>query len=179
MRNERDIDDAIDHAVREIMSVEPRAGFRGRVLGKLDRHEPAAWLTMPRIASAAALFVLVLVGLMTSRSGVDPEPQSTVATNQPAPTVETPAAAPPPVSQPSSEPNRERDVRRLAPVFPEPGAVAAANVAETTTFAPEPRATPRMVIVDGVEAPAIVIKRITLEPVAIAPIVIDPITTPR
>ena len=71
MRTDRDLDDAIDRAVRAIMSVEPRAGLRGRVLDRLERR-PAVVFALPRLAGAAAAVTVATFAFLLLR----PAPES-------------------------------------------------------------------------------------------------------
>ena len=175
MRSDREIDDAIDRAVHEMMSAEPRAGLRGRVLGRLARSE-SAWLTLPRLAAAAALVVLAVMAFQVWRPARESVQPSTVATN---PRLASTPHATEAASESGSSPQPQAAPRVAAPVFPRQGRVAAANVDDPATFGPEPGATGKTVSLDGVAAPAIVITSIVVEPLTISRIVIEPIPPPR
>jgi hypothetical protein len=100
MNNDRGFDDrldaAIDRAVRDIMSAEPRAGFRGRVLDRLDaggRSRAGLFAWRPAMIGAAAIALVVLAFVVAPREPYTPgtPPAQTAAQ---APRVETPAAPP-------------------------------------------------------------------------------------
>ncbi len=100
-------DRAIDRAVREMMHVDPRPGFRGRVFARLDPEPVRSSSMFFRIAAGAgALAVLVLAMMVVRHYGtatVDVERVPSVADQRaaqepqpaPPPVVTTPAAAPP------------------------------------------------------------------------------------
>jgi hypothetical protein len=178
MRSEPDLDEAIDRAVRDIMSAEPRPGLRGRVLERLE-HPRTAWFTVPRFAAAAAVLasVVLAVFLLTRPAPVEPTSVAETQPVLPAPPVVAPRQDPGSVPPP---PDPKRTVKaRVPPAFPAPGTVAAANVPETMAFAADVPDLPRIVVVDGIPAPAIVFDKITIQPIAMPPIVIDPIRPPR
>jgi hypothetical protein len=96
------MDAAIDRAVREIMSVEPRPGFRRRVLERLTDAPPARW-TWARISVGIAAAAATLVAAVWLRA---PEPSTTpttpsVARHQPADVApSSPSPTPPPEIKP-------------------------------------------------------------------------------
>jgi hypothetical protein len=133
----KDLDDAIDRAVRDIMSAEPRPGFRGRVLDRLDRdserrtRQSKSWsasgirrLALPAFAGALLLAMLSLV-VMQRRDArlAEPSPSTTVAA-RPEPPVTTP---PPSLGKEPSTPSvvtpPVTSAQRVAP-----GVVQAASV---------------------------------------------------
>jgi len=69
---ERDVDRAIDRAVRSMMNVEPDAGTTRRVLASLRHPEPVVfrWTWAAAAAAAIALAVLLMRGIPLS-----PEPE--------------------------------------------------------------------------------------------------------
>lgn len=195
MRSEREIDDAIDRAVRDIMSAEPRAGFRGRVLGRLQERGPStgsgqalatssghttSWFTLPRFAAAMALLAMVIAiaALLRTTGPQVPASAPAVAQREPA---DAPAVRPPtphvavPV-EPQSAPAPRRERPRVT--FPPKGVVAAASVAdpETTTRSAEPvPAGPSA----GSEPSGLMLSPIVIAPLIIEPIVIRPIRPPQ
>jgi hypothetical protein len=189
MNSEREMDDAIDRAVREIMSVEPRAGLRGRVLAELQSRG-AERLFFPRLAGAAAVLAVgIFVLFIWSRPSPDPVPPATMAGNE-SPEAAAPPGAPAsvPAASPASRADRTRKpapsarrsgapVRR--PQFPAPGVVAAANLgAQSMPDAPVLEGTVP-VTQPASDAPAIVIQMIQVQPLIVDTIVIDPIRPPR
>ena len=179
MRSERNIDDAIDRAVREIMDVEPSAGLRRRVLDRLE-HPQSAWLTMPRLAAAAALVAIVFAAVLFRAGAPEPTVPSTVARVDPKPPVVETGPAPrhsgpevvdvPPVS---STP-REKSL-----IFPAPGTVAATSLAGDVNVAAEPLEPIAPIMLGDAEPSGIAPKPIAIEPLNIAPITIAPIRPPR
>jgi hypothetical protein len=105
------LDAAIDRAVREMMSVEPRGDFRERVLSKIA-GTPARTLLWPRFAigAAAAAVAIALMFQVGQRPSDRPVEQTPVATAPPTPpprTTERPTPVP----------------RRLSPQIGTPGPV--------------------------------------------------------
>jgi hypothetical protein len=179
---ERDIDDAIDRAVREIMSVEPRPGLRGRVLTRIERgRAPAGW---PRLAGALALAAAALVMLVWMRPAPVPTPQSQSASREPVTPVQPPV--PPSAAQPPTRPataDRPATRPRAAalpdrPLFPARGVVAAATIADVVVD-PADAAAPAPAIENPVAAPAIGVESIMIAPVNVERIVISAILPPR
>ncbi len=66
-----DADAAIDRAVREMMSAEPRADFGRRVRARLERPARVV-LTLPRIAAIAAVTAAVAVFILTRANAPAP-----------------------------------------------------------------------------------------------------------
>ena len=194
MRSERDIDEAIDQAVRDIMTREPGRGLRARVLAEIQRPRARAAFALRMVSAVAAAAVVVIAAavLLLRSGGLDP-------VNLPLAQVSTPAAAPQvPVTTPSRPgldlpgdrgvpvappARRNRDPRAsapaAAPVFPERGAVAAASVVETADvrpFATEPAAAPGPASNDS---PPIVIREIQIAPLVVERLAVSPIPPPR
>jgi hypothetical protein len=95
--NDRKLDDAIDHAVREMTSVDARVteDMRARVLAKIETAAPAfPWV---RLAAGAVCATLVIAALMLVRSrdtGIAPRPApSDVARSSPSGDPPRPASA--------------------------------------------------------------------------------------
>ena len=187
MGSDRDVDDAIDRAVRQIMSIDPRAGLRGRVLNRLERPD-GGWHALPRLAAAAAL-AIVAVAFVMMRSTPEPVAPSTIgsrtAADPVAPPVSFPEAAPAPVAPPGrprpaqprpAQPRPATD-RPPRPQFPAPGMVAAAAVGDTTLATDTGEAVDPLPLPAG--APTIIIKPIQIDPLTIEPIVVAPIPPPR
>ena len=63
---EREIDTAIDRAVRDFMDVDTDAAFRARVTARLQRPAHRAWT--PRLAVAAVATVAIAVALLWFRT---------------------------------------------------------------------------------------------------------------
>jgi hypothetical protein len=186
MHSERDIDDAIDRVVREIMSAEPRAGLRGRVLADLESGHTKR-LSILRLASVAALVCLAAFIFLRVRPPSETDAPQTVADNtRPAAVAPASPAAvpsPPPVDAAraprTSAPAATRAARpaRL-PQFPARGTVAAASVAADST-APIPVLEHAASLPFTAQAPEIAIHTIRIEPLTIDRIVIAPLSPPR
>ena len=172
--NDKKLDDTIDLAVREMMDVEPRAGFRHRVLSRIETPERRIF-TFGRLATlGAATAVALLVAAISFR------------TSDTVPRLESPAPAPvrPPIAtQPPV------DVAR-------PGTVASVNstsqrrevprdtvVAETlhehettqTLTGVEPLEPPATLTVQRLETPAPTIQDIPLAPLSISELSVEPL----
>jgi hypothetical protein len=185
MHSEREIDDAIDRAVREIMSVEPRAGLRGRVLAELEspRIQPSSLLLF---AGAAALASIAAVVFIWSRPSPDPAVQEAVLREQ-SPVV-PPSAAPATASvTPPAVQSRQKSAptppatghRTQLPRFPARGTVAAANVAPDVTVLPGMRSETAAPLPQSGTAPEIAIPAIRIQPLTVDRIVVAPIPPPR
>jgi hypothetical protein len=150
------IDRAIDRAVRDMMQVDPRPGFRRRVLERLD-PEPVRSSMFFRIAlvtGAAALLILAVMVVVPNRSPLPaeissaaiPQVQTGQYTAAPArePTIETVSALPkrpgPLERRPTPRSGRPAAMPRVTNVFGgRNSAVAAASVAADTVWpAPGP-----------------------------------------
>ena len=180
------IDDAIDRAVRDLVRRDPPAGFRRRVLSRLDSPAAPRTFLRPGLATAAAaLAVVTMVVLVRDEpDGPAPAPQRT-AVGEPAP---SPAVVPTPPAQghtaergapPRMHRTSEDEPVRMATFGPRDGRVSAASLKETpppaarldeaaaehATMAPPPP-----IAVGRIEPPP---------PLAIPPIVVVPIQIPR
>src|ERR1700752_3943874 len=81
--SDKRLDEAIDRAVREIMSVEPRTDLRARVLAELERGAARAAL-WPRLAfGAAAIAVAVVLFTTIAQRGTEPREEPRVASGHP------------------------------------------------------------------------------------------------
>lgn len=111
---DKHLDDAIDRAVREMMSAEPASDLRRRVLDTITRprRRAIAWSALAYGSAALAAIVLLVVSLVTRRADV---PETRVAG---APTV-SPAAAPtrpsPLAPEPAEQPAVSSPGRRQSP----------------------------------------------------------------
>lgn len=185
-------DRAIDRAVREIMSAEPGAGFRHRVMRRLSEPEPRPWPRMRHGLSAAAIAVLLALAIWT-RPSPEHEPASiamapaAAAGMAPASPSAPPAVSPassPPVRTPKLTPPTARETPRLAKtvIAPADRIVRAASVAtEEGGDSGAPADTPDSA--GGVPAPAAsqaaAILPIALDSIVIKDIVVAPIPTVR
>ncbi|HEY7501332.1 MAG TPA: hypothetical protein VH740_22615 [Vicinamibacterales bacterium] len=114
-------DAAIDRAVRDIMSAEPRPGFRHRVLGKLREEARPSW-TWARAAVSVFGAVALITLIVVARPGDRPsEPTRVVERQQPQPTqpavraprpAEPRSVATPPATRVSPQPRIDRQAPR-------------------------------------------------------------------
>jgi hypothetical protein len=114
--SERDIDDAIDRALREVMDVAAAGDLRGRVLARIE-GPPSGRFPLFTFAAGASVAAAVLAAfvLVGSRDAAieSPPPER--------PSVPAAAAVPPSEpARPSTEPPTFRPVSRPAPVDREP-----------------------------------------------------------
>ena len=104
------LDDAIDHAVRELVQTDARPGFRRRVLDRLAAP-PARRSWLPRVLIPASAFAVIVLAVILMRPERD-TPAPTVAANPPVTSPVTSPAAPP---TPSSDDVPPRRVPRPEP----------------------------------------------------------------
>jgi hypothetical protein len=126
LRTERDVDAAIDRAVREIMSAEPNPGFRRRVLERLTDTPPARW-TWARLTvgiGAAAAMVVAAIWLAAPERSTTPTAPAVVR-HQPV------EVAPP-------DPSPAPKIEVTQPVVKKPGRPAAAASPRTKVPQPPP-----------------------------------------
>ena len=157
-RREARIDAAIDGAVREMLDVEQRAGFRGRVLRRIEGDSLAGSAFRRKIllfgvplAAAAVLILAVLLPRMREQDA-PPAPVTTTVNTQPQKPVVAPPTtptAPDPRTSPSIEPRttgsiepRRGVVARRAPQpasesTPRPDRVVAASFEPAEAAGPE------------------------------------------
>jgi hypothetical protein len=137
------LDRAIDRAVRAMMHVDPRAGFRRRVMARLETPSRRPTL-FPRLAFAtAALAVLVLAVVVIRRDGPVTEVPPAVALGPQTPvTVAPPRPQGPPSQTASAPPNTGRraprrngliEMPRIANVFgPPTGRIVGATITDAS-----------------------------------------------
>jgi hypothetical protein len=194
---DKHLDDAIDRAVREMMSAEPASDLRQRVLDTITRPRRRAivWSALAYGSAALAAIVLIVVSLVTRRPDVPETRVAGTTTLSPAPAPTTPApVAPPPAPQPSlslpgrspSPPRQARgtstpsvDVPNVADRRVEaasiPGALALES--ETGSAAPLEPVVPLGIATIGAEP--IATKEIGIRPIEIVRIEIAPLPPRR
>jgi hypothetical protein len=164
-----DFDKAIDHAVREMLDVEPPAGLRRRVIERLG-HDSVASSFSWKIALPIAAAAVLLLALLLPRSTPQQPETTTVQTQQPVTAPVTPRPM-----QPSAP---EAPLPQPVPqAVPERRVVAASTPADVTFDAPPAPGFPRLPALSVPELSVSSIQRVApVEgPNAIAP---DPIATP-
>jgi hypothetical protein len=190
MASNRQLDDAIDRAVRDIMRAEPRAGLRGRVLTEIER-QPRGFVLRPAFAGAALLAVAAILVAVLMRPSRTPSPETTaVRHEQPAaapaapasPVVAPPQAPTPSPNGPPSRPPAPRSAATSRVVFPPQGTVTAAN-APVDVEAPVTLVSLPDSAIGTADAktpePPIVVPRIEVLPISIEPVAITPIPRSR
>jgi hypothetical protein len=181
------VDEAIDRAVRDLMRREPPAGFRARVLSRLEApaRRIAFW---PSLAAAAGMVVIAAIGINLREARVDEAPEA-------APAVVSPSAAPPPL--PEAAPHAQSGASAVGPAarrtpraepirtatFPPPdGRVSATSLPPTHSDPAE--AMPSLVLDEtelSLPSPSSIEVRplTTPQPIEIAPIIVPPLQIPR
>jgi hypothetical protein len=171
------LDRAIDRAVRDMMDVDPRPGFRRRVLANLDREplRSSMFFRVALVGAALAVLILAVMVIVPDRRSALPHtvaqraaPPALTAPQPPAPSstsVQTPRAP-----KRTTGVTRERiPMPRVTNVFGERRDAAAATSVEADTVwpAPAPQAhedspsAPPPLVIPALEAPA---------PIVIAPL---------
>jgi hypothetical protein len=175
-------DAVIDRAVREIMSSEPRPGFRQRVLARLGDEPRTAW-SWTRLGFAAGAVAMVVMLAFWAR----PEPTITPPVTappqraaQPPGPIESAGTIPPPIPPTRRE---RRELVRTAPPAAADRRVTAASVnpveeaAEVNAPTARPAIDPMTIAplqVRPLETPEIIVR-----PVAVGPLMIVPVLPPR
>lgn len=187
------LDAAIDRAVRRMLSAEPPADLRRRVLARLDDPPPsAAW--WPRWGLATAGVAAVVLAVVMLRPATTPlEPPATQAAASPVatgsvpgvPRVEpdAPIAGSPPAPRVTAEtPARTVRIERLPEppmtdvVFGSPdGRVTAASV--EASLAPDTPGEDLTAARPGL--PPIIVGEIAIAPLVVPPVAIAPLTTQK
>lgn len=118
------LDRAIDLAVRNMMSAEPRPGLPGRVLAQLETPARRAVL-LPRLTFAAAALAAIVIAVLVLRPSPPAEPDGAQ------PVAVAGDVRPAPIETKSAEP----------PAAPRAAAARSARSAPTSTPIPMPRVT--------------------------------------
>jgi hypothetical protein len=185
-----DADAAIDRAVREMMSAEPRADFGRRVRARLERPARVVF-TIPRLAAVAALSAAVALFVLTrDNRPTTPEPRVAIHTapsTQPGSTTPTSPRVSPdgptnPVIETPRRPTVVVDRGERTERVPE-GRVQAASIdpgktADVVTEI-EPLTPISPITVSAVTQAPISRPEIQIAPLDLSPIEIAPLTAPR
>jgi hypothetical protein len=186
-RDNSHLDAAIDRAVRDLMSVEPRTGLRERVLAELT-GEPARAAWWPRLAlGSAAVAVAVVVLLMIVNRPPEPEQPvdrtiagATPRAATPGDTRET--ARPPGVTPPVHVDAPRAQAAKQRPIV-EDRLVQAASIAAHEPMAIEPMAAvERLAPIEPIRIARLntpTASDISIQPITIARIEITPLTPQR
>ncbi len=195
LRADSRLDAAIDRAVREMMSVEPRADLRQRVLAELV-EEPTRAALWPRFAfGSAALALLIVFMFVFARRPVDRGGEPTIVQSQPPASVPGnprgatgPAAGTAPKSAGRESRGDGLQTRTVAGGR-RPGAedrqIQAASIDTGEAIEIEPlRPVESLTPIDPIgiaklDTPEASTSPIALKPITIEPIEITPLTPPR
>jgi hypothetical protein len=184
------IDDAIDRAVRDLVRRDPPAGFRRRVLSRLDSRARRTLLWPGVATAAAALAVVTMTFVMRTEPPAPAAPVQHASTSEPAPPAALPAAPAPQgrASEPAAPPRVRRapasEPLRMATFGPRSGRVSAASVTEgtppdATAVEPVPEdvtlPAPPPLAVGAIEPPP----PLAIQPIVVVPIQIPQISPPR
>lgn len=156
---EREMDTAIDRAVRDLMDVDTDAAFRARVAARL--HPPVRRAWAPGLAAGAVAVLSIVVAVIWLRAPQPPtRTEGTAARTEPAvplQTVRTAESKPKPAVPPSRTSSAKSTRPMAAPSIPRGTVVAAVAEMPFTSIAP----------LSGIE------------PISVAPIANTPITPPE
>jgi hypothetical protein len=165
---EREIDTAIDRAVRDLMDVDTDAAFRARVTARL--HRPARRLLVPRLlagALTAATVAAALVWIMRPSSSDAPPsaPRAGIASPTPAAPSQTPSAASDlPTPRPGPQPTTSASAPRAA-ATPIPRGTIVAATAEAAANRIDP-----LTAIDPIEVEPISQMSIVPSEIVVAPL---------
>ena len=171
------LDDAIDRAVRGMMSVDPAPGFEGRVMQRLERPAPTP-VGWPRLTAAVAVgaMLIVLATLLGTKS------TAPVVAPQDVPVLTTEATPQPPHRVPTMTPNprsttrsagserrqRRRDVERR---------IAAASANEPPIPTVPALEGPHALAVSGIDQKAVSVPAIAISTLEVAQLNVQPLQT--
>jgi hypothetical protein len=171
---ERRIDDAIDSAVRDMMTVDADSAFRARVLARLVSPGRASIIRGRMVAALAGAAAVALAVLLTSGPAID-SPDLPVRPPSPVTAATVPAAVPgAPIVREQRRP--ARGAARSRDIRPSPAAThvvpSGSIVATVADVDPGPEAAPAA---DDAASPLAAPDR-ALEPIAIAPLSTAPLS---
>jgi hypothetical protein len=162
---DRQLDDAIDRAVRDMMSVDADAAFRARVFDRLEHRNPTRFSWRPMLVGGAAATVVAIVMMTMSQPD---QPSVTPGSHETAAITTPPSIAPGPALAPPLPAATDRTHSRASNQSTPRRGTTRVLVAEQL---------PRGLVVATVapDEPAV-----SIEPLqAIEPIVLTPLATPR
>jgi hypothetical protein len=173
---DREMDTAIDRAVRDLMDVDTDAAFRARVTARLHRPVRRAWA--PRLAAGAVAMLAIAVALVWLRAPQPPtKTESSAARTQGAVPAQTPRIATSNSKAPVSAPmtRAAKSTRRMAaPSIPRGTMVAAVTELPFTSIAPLTPIEP--ISVQPIASPPITPSEIVVAPLSpIAEVEISPL----
>jgi hypothetical protein len=189
----RNLDDAIDRAVRDIMSAEPRPGFRGRVRERITEQRGSGLGTrgsglwpgsIPALAGAVAVFVIAFVLVQRGPQAPAPLPPTTLSRTVTAPSSPIPPAAsmgpaetrnPPAQSGRRSGPSQRLETRM----------VRAASLEDPDDMLLEPLSSVAPLAIAAIDATRLATRDISIGELSIKPLTVEPLppdggsTSPR
>jgi hypothetical protein len=177
LRTERDVDAAIDRAVLEIMSAEPRPGFRRRVLERLTDAPPAGWTWARVTVGIGAAAATLVAAIWLSAPERSTAPTAPVVARQQAAEVAPPPPSPTPKTE-GQQPVVKKPVAPAGPLAtvprtrvpqPPPGRVEAASLPlpqPNAVSTIEPIQLPPLQPIPEVDIRRIIIERITIAPLS-------------
>jgi hypothetical protein len=178
--DDKQIDHAIDRAVREMMQVDPRPGMRARVIARVSRPEPRTNPWMRITAAGSLVAALLFVTIMLGRPEPAPGPTPTTIAEAPRSAPQQPVATP--LTQPERAPVR-RVPRQAAPPLAESRLVQAASFEAAEPFEPsvtiDPIAPIEAIQVTELTTKAIDSTEITIPPIPVATIDVAPLPPPK
>jgi hypothetical protein len=163
--SERQIDDAIDEAVRDLMNVDADTAFRARVVERLRKPKSQApfWRQLSIVSGAVGIAVIaVLLTRGVGKPAVEPAPAAVTSAVQSQPAVE------PRVAEPSAPASTRPPVQSAARRRAENPTQQIARGALAATVADDAPAPPPA---DGIEPLG------HIRPIALTPITPEPIVT--
>lgn len=189
----RNLDDAIDRAVRDIMSVEPRPGFRGRVQERiierrgsgLGTRRSGLWTrSLPALAGAIAVLVIALV--LVQRGPQLPAPPPPTTSPRPVTAPSTPVLPSASIDPTGTRKPPEESVRRAGPSHRlETGMVQAASLEDPDDMLLEPLNSVAPLVIATIDATRLATRDISIGELSITPITVEPLppdggsTSPR
>jgi hypothetical protein len=172
-RDETALDAAIDRAVRDLMSVDPPADLRDRVLAEISgvSTRAALWPRFALASVALAVAVAIAFKVFQPASPASP-PETTIAGTRAQPAQDVPAAPPPTPTLPKASP-RATAVRTPAT---EDRPIQAASIDSAAPIGAEPMPpVARLKAIELIDIPRLETAQIGPAPLSLTPITIEPI----
>ena len=175
--DDKDADAAIDRAVREMMSAEPRADFGRRVRARLERPGRRVMFTIPRMAAVAAVSAALALFVLTRDNRPAPPPPrvavQTAPDTRPGPTIPKRVDVSPEVPRTIVTAAPERAV----PLPDRQVQAASLEVSEMADVEPLTPIAP--IALSAMTQQPISKPEIRITPIDVSPIEIAPLITPR
>lgn len=172
----RDLDDAIDRAVHDMMSAEPLPGFRRRVQERMiERRGSGLWTrSIPALAGALAVLVIAIVLVQRGPQAPAPPSPATLSRTVTAPPSFIPPAAPMVPAAPRNPPAQSG--RRSAPSQRlETRMVQAASLEDPDDMLLEPLNSVAPLTIAALDATRLATRDISIGELSIKPITVEPL----